>query len=164
MDEMPYVDAGGRVYNYGEFFPIEMSAFAYNEALVQEFFPISKKEAVAAHFPWRDEPERNYKITTSGDILKQVIGCAHKGICKDQCTTAFRIIPEELAMYRAMNLSLPTLCPNCRHFGRLAKRNPMKLWARACAREGCKNTFETSYAPDRHEKVYCIECYQQEIS
>ena len=29
MHEMPYQDAIGRVYRYGEFFPAELSAFAY---------------------------------------------------------------------------------------------------------------------------------------
>ena len=27
--------------------------------------------------------------------------------------------------------------------------------------KGCNNEFETSYAPDRPEIVYCERCYQQ---
>ncbi len=30
-------------------------------------------------------------------------------------------------------------------------------------KEGCQNEFETSYAPDRPEIVYCERCYQQEV-
>ena len=56
-----------------------------------------------------------------------------------------------------MKVPVPTLCPNCRHFERLAKRNPLKLWKRACAK--CNKDIETSYAPERPEIVYCIECY-----
>ncbi len=176
MDELPYVDKGGRVYRYGEFFPIELSPHAYNETLSQEFYPISKDEATASHFPWRESEAKKYKITlpageipdalsdVTDDILKQIIGCAHAGTCDDQCTTAFRIIPEELQMYRNANLPIPRLCPNCRHYSRLKERNPFKLWPRSCMKPGCENTFETSYSPDRPERVYCIPCYQQEVA
>jgi hypothetical protein len=30
-------------------------------------------------------------------------------------------------------------------------------------KEGCKNEFETSYAPEGSEIVYCERCYQQEV-
>ena len=77
--------------------------------------------------------------------------------------TAFRILPEDLKFYRRMNLPLPRLCPNCRHYQRLKQRNPLKLWHRKCMKEGCTNEFETSYAPNRPEIVYCEKCYQQEV-
>lgn len=32
---------------WGEFFPITMSPFAYNETVAQEYFPLSKEEALA---------------------------------------------------------------------------------------------------------------------
>ncbi len=116
-------------------------------------------------------------------ILQEIIGCAHKGACAHQCATAFRIIPEELAFYRRMHLPLPRLCPNCRHYERLTERNPIKLWHRQCQCAGagsengayantathqhgtgrCTNEFETSYAPERPEVVYCDQCYQSEV-
>jgi hypothetical protein len=76
-----------------------------------------------------------------------------------------------LQFYRRMNLPLPRLCPNCRHYQRLKQRNPLKLWHRTCmcGKAGhfhtgkCEVEFETSYAPDRPEIVYCEKCYQQEV-
>ncbi|MBI5622130.1 DNA-directed RNA polymerase, partial [Candidatus Falkowbacteria bacterium] len=32
-----------------------------------------------------------------------------------------------------------------------------------CKNAGCTNEFETTYAPERPERVYCEECYQKEI-
>ena len=97
----------------------------------------------------------------------------HKGDCNEQCTEAFKILPEELQFYKRNNLALPRLCPNCRHYQRLQKRNPLKLWHRSCMCEKtkhanhldirCPSEFETSYAPDRPEIVYCEKCYQQEV-
>ncbi len=175
MNDMPYTDKKGRVYKYGEFFPTELSPFAYNETIAQEYFPLTKQQAQEQGYLWKDPEPRNYQITIKSQdlpdnikdvedsILKEIIGCAHQGRCNEQCTEAFRIIPQELAFYRRMNLPLPRLCPNCRHYQRLKQRNPLKLWKRQCMAPGCPNTFETSYAPDRPEIVYCEACYLKEV-
>ena len=199
MNNMPYQDKKGRVYKYGEFFPAELSPFCYNETIAQEYFPLTKEQALEQGYSWRDPEPRNYQIdlTTAqlpdnikdvlDDIVGKVIECTHQGKCHEQCTEAFRIIPQELQFYRRMNLPLPRLCPNCRHYQRLKQRNPLKLWKRQCQCQGklgrgqtpaqtyqntcqhehgdgpCQNTFETSYAPDRPEIVYCEECYLKEV-
>ncbi|MEK7175590.1 MAG: hypothetical protein AAB693_02180 [Patescibacteria group bacterium] len=228
MNDMPYVDKKGRIYEYGEFFPPELSPFSYNETIAQEYFPLTKEEAINQGYSWKEEEIRNYEITlktedipdnikdVTDDILNQVIQCQHYNStpppnplpegegenkkvlsfgedlggaknCNEQCTTAFKIIPRELDFYRRMNLPLPRLCPNCRHYQRLKQRNPLKLWERQCQCNGgtssnniytntvthfhnlnnpeqaCRNTFQTSYSPERPEIVYCEKCYQQEI-
>lgn len=195
MNAMPYIDAGGRVYRYGEFFPIELSPFAYNETLANDHFPLTRDAAIGAGYRWRDEEKKNYVSTIAADrlpddirdvqdsILQEVIACAHAGACNDRCTVAFRLVPYELQFYRRMNIPLPRLCPNCRHYDRFRKRNPLKLWRRKCTCSGlksensiyantaqhvhgdapCPNEFETSYAPDRPETVYCEQCYNAEV-
>jgi hypothetical protein len=200
MNAQPYVDTGGRIYAYGEFFPFEISPFAYNETLAQDYFPLSKAEIVDIRkYPWRPVETKGYQITLESsdipdrihgvgeDILNQTIACLHQGECHDPCTTAFRVTGWELQFYRKMGVPLPRLCPNCRHYQRLKKTNPLKLWHRACECEGqmskvkgqnayrnmgthqhgtgkCPNEFETSYSPDRPEIVYCEGCYQQEVA
>jgi hypothetical protein len=175
MNDMPYIDTIGRVYKYGEFFPSELSPFAYNETVAQEYFPLTKQQAIDQGYKWKDKEERNYTIDIynidipdniddiNDDITTKIIECAHKGGCNQQCTEAYKIIPEELSFYRRMNLPIPRLCPNCRHGERIIERNPLKLWHRTCMKEGCNNEFETSYAPERPEIVYCESCYQKEI-
>ena len=175
MSDMPYIDTKGRIYKYGEFFPSELSPFAYNETIAQEYFPLTKVEAIEQGYRWKDKEERNYNIDIhtedipdnikdiSDNITDKIIECSHKGLCNQQCTEAFKIIEEELSFYKRMNLPIPRLCPNCRHYERLLQRNPMKLWHRSCMKEGCTNTFETSYSPERPEIVYCEKCYQNEV-
>jgi hypothetical protein len=183
MNDLPYVDKLGRTYRYGEFFPPELSPFAYNETLAQEYFPLTKKQAIGQGYRWKEPETKSYKVTMSpadlpkavkdvpDSIVNEVIGCAHAGKCNQQCTTAFKVVPQELLFYRRMNIPLPRLCPNCRHYERLAQRNPMKLWRRGCACDKTNHThqgkcpveFETSYAPDRKEIVYCEACYQNEV-
>jgi hypothetical protein len=183
MNDMPYVDKKGRKYFYGDFFPTEISQFDYNETSAQEFFPITQEEALTQGYSWKEEKERNYKITIEpkdlpdnikdvpDSIISEIIGCKHAGKCKEQCTTAFRIIDAELKFYKSQNIPLPDLCPNCRHYQRVLDRNPVKLWHRTCMCDkthphhagNCEIKFETSYAPDRPEIVYCEKCYQQEV-
>ncbi|HEY4474534.1 MAG TPA: hypothetical protein VJC06_01260 [Candidatus Paceibacterota bacterium] len=197
MNDMPYVDAKGRVYKYGEFFPSELSPYAYNEtSAYQEFWPLTKQEALEKGFTWREPEKRDYATTIASadlpdsiadaqdSITKEVIGCQHEGTCNHQCATAFKILALELEFYKKHNIPLPLLCPNCRHAERLTHRNPPKLWQRHCSCIGeasddgiyknqtkhfhdveeCPNEFETSYAPDRPEIVYCEGCYNSEVA
>ncbi|MEX2028880.1 MAG: hypothetical protein WD963_00145 [Candidatus Paceibacterota bacterium] len=175
MNTMPYIDAKGRVYKYGEFFPAELSPFSYNETIANEYYPKTKQEAQKAGFKWREKSERNYIIDIKPEdlpdhikdvdesIIGKIIGCVHGGKCNEQCTEAFKITDMELKFLKKLNFALPRLCPNCRHFQRLKKRNPLQLWHRKCMKEGCLNEFETSYAPNRPEIIYCEKCYQQEV-
>lgn len=61
------------------------------------------------------------------NIFEETICCIHKGECCHQRTVAFKITPNELQFYKKMNLHIPSLYPNCRHYERLAQRNPLKL-------------------------------------
>ncbi|MCX6752309.1 MAG: hypothetical protein NTZ87_02300 [Candidatus Nomurabacteria bacterium] len=184
MNETPFIDQKGRVFRYGEFFPSEFSPFSYQTTAACEFFPLSKAEAQEKGFVWYEPKKQNYTITLENknipdnikdvdeSIFDQVIECAHRGTCGHECTGAFRVIKMELDFLKRMNIPLPRLCTNCRHFGRLSLRNPPKFYNRVCmceqenhfhGKERCVVEFKTSYAPDRPEKVYCEKCYQQEV-
>ncbi len=183
MNDMPHIDSKGRVYKYGEFFPVELSPFFYNETIAQDYFSLSKNQALFCGFGWKEEEEKNYTIDikkgqiptiidqVNEDIINKVLECEHEGNCNEKCTKAFRIVEAEFRFYKKMNLPLPHLCPNCRHYQRLKQRNPLKLWHRQCMcekeehghRGRCPIEFETSYAPERPEIVYCEKCYQKEV-
>jgi hypothetical protein len=174
MIENPYIDSKGRSYTYGDFYPFEFSPFGYNETLALDYFPLSKERALESGYPWKEAEDRNYSITkhahdlvdsiedVSDNILTDVVECSNKGNQEYQCTVAFRVVPNELQFYRQKKLPLPRKCPNCRHYERLSYRNPMKLYHRACS-NNCGNIFESTYSPDRTEKIYCQECYQKEV-
>ena len=162
--------------SYGEFFPPDFAPFAYNECIAQEFYPMTEQSTHSQGFLWGEKDEKSYRSTiqpssipesivdVQNDIVNEVIACEHFGIgCNHGCTTAFKILSSELEFYRLLKIPLPHVCPNCRHYDRLELRNPLKLWNRQCMKEGCTNKFETSYAPDRKEIIFCETCYQQEV-
>lgn len=184
MNTRPYVDKQGKAYKYGEFFPAELAPFCYNESIAQEYFPLTKEHALTQGYSWKELEARAYAITNKppeladhikdvpDSITQEIIACAHarpresasgqyQSGCVEQCATAFKITPAELALYRRMNIPLPRLCPNCRHYQRLAKQNPFKLYSRTCNK--CQKAIETTYAPDRPELIYCESCYQTEV-
>ena len=175
MAEVPYKDAQGIEYRYGEFFPSELSPFAYNETTAQEFFPLSAETASGNGFAWAVREARNYTPTilagsvpdtiaeVGDEVTKDIIECANKGDMKKNCATAFRIIPDELGFYRRFSLPLPAKCPNCRHAERMELRNPPRFHKGICAVEGCGKEFTTAY-PDGTSNLYCREHYLQNVS
>jgi len=177
MNDMPYVDKKDRVYKYGEFFPVELSPFGYNETSGQDFMPMSKEAVQEAGFNWRDLKAQESQPTFSAQNLPDAIKDSSTEIIKENfgclsCGKAYRVILKEYQFLKQFHLPLPRLCPECRHQARLKLRNPLKLWHRQCMCEKsnhghesrCPNEFETSYAPDRSEIVYCEQCYNAEVA
>jgi hypothetical protein len=169
MNDLPYIDKNGLIYEYGDFFPFEFSPLAYNESIAFDYMPLNKEEAIKNGFLWRDPNVREFQTTIKGSGLPNSIDDVSESIIKeiiacDKCERAYRIIPIELQFYKRIGLPLPHLCHNCRFLDRFVFINTPKLWHRSCMKEGCENEFETSYAPDRPEIVYCESCYNQEVN
>jgi len=175
MDEMPYIseirnskhEIRKIIYQYGEFFPAELSAFPYNDTLAQRFFPLTKEEALTQGYKWLDEEKRTYPITQkAGDlpdhiknaldsILQEVIECA-------TCGKGFRIIPMELKFLRERNFPLPRQCPFCRideKFSQWIKN--LRVIPRTC--DKCGASFTTNYTQDEAPVIYCKTCYNNEV-
>jgi len=167
MNDMLYIDAKGKKYGYGEFFPTELSPFPYNDTLAQRFFPLTKEEALRGGYKWRDEEKRTYPITKKAadipdhikdapdSILQEVIECA-------ACGKGFRIIPMELNFLRTRNLPLPRQCPFCRideKFSQWIKN--LRVIPRTC--DKCGVSFTTNYTKEEAPVIYCKTCYNNEV-
>lgn len=171
MKEVPYVDKKGIKYFFGENFPYELSDFAYNETGAGDFFPLTKEEALAGGYNWKDKEKKNYKVTikssdlpetikeVSDSILNEVIECAEKD--NPNSVGAYRITANELSFYRRMDLPLPRVCFDIRHTRRLNKRPPLKIIMRHCSK--CDVEVETVYTEEYAPIIYCEKCYQQEV-
>ncbi|OGJ01370.1 hypothetical protein A3I95_00050 [Candidatus Nomurabacteria bacterium RIFCSPLOWO2_02_FULL_44_12] len=169
MMDMPYVDKKGRKYGHGEFFPPEISPFAYNETVAQDYFPITKKEAEEKGFSWREYRGGEYQTTIKGKDLPQTIAEVTDSILNEviECEITkkpFKILEQELSFYRRFDLPLPPIHPDERHNRRLKLRNPMILRKRMCF-FGDKEV-DTTYLPVEEggpEKVVCTEHYNKEV-
>ncbi len=162
---------------WGEFFPIANAPYAYNESTVGEYFPLSKSEAVAQGYRWREsfQETRGQENCAVGDIvgsdMYDYAKLKDKIFACTSCARNYRLIEHEVSFYKRFNLPLPTQCFFCRHQARMDTRIPPQLYHRPCMctqnnhghTENCPNEFETSYAPERPEIVYCESCYQKEV-
>ena len=163
---------------YGEFFPPQIAPVYYNETQGNLYMPMTKDEVLAKGWHWEENiPGTFGKETVSSasvpdkiedvpdSYLSEIFSCTN-------CSKNYNITQNELLFYRKENLPFPRRCPNCRYKRRFDLRPPRKLWHRTCMCDkkhthhlntGCPNEFETTYAPERPEKVYCESCYNKEV-
>jgi len=153
---------------WGEFFPATSSVFGYNETAAQDYFHLTKEGILKHGWKWKEEENDIPKVSRTipasqlpahiedvpDDILNWAITCEITG-------RLFKLVKPELELYRKMKFPVPHLHPDERHHRRMALRNPRRLWQRTCAK--CQEPIETTYAPERPEKVYCEECYLKEV-
>lgn len=168
-----------KVGEWGEFLPPAMSSFGYNETAAYEQFPLTKEAALVKGFKWEDSPRGTYgketviwndfpdsinDLPNDFNLNKAIFVCL-------ECKKNYRVIDSELVFYKRLEIPIPRSCPDCRHIKRFKNRGPNKLWHRVCMCEKenhqhpgkCEIEFETNYAPDRPEIIYCEKCYQQEV-
>ncbi len=188
MDDMPYIDSGGIIYKYGEFFPIELSPIGYNNTVAMQHFPLIKEEALNKNYKWIEVPRGEYKITLDSAKIPESIKEVYENISKEvlecqNCKNPYRILQNEFLFLKKENLPLPRICSECRHERRISDRLKLFLYKRICMCAGemdttgqykntvkhshgdknCSEEFKTGYSPDRPEIVYCEKCYQEEV-
>ncbi len=154
---------------WGEFFPIKYSLFEYNETIAQDFFPVSREEAVRNGWRWYESEKEADRIDidyvlpdgivdTGDEVCKQILKCEVSG-------RPYKIIPAELKFYRKMILPLPRKCPEQRFKERLLLRLPEELFERECAK--CGIVMQTPYDSSRDDfselEICCEKCYREEV-
>ncbi len=166
-----------RTGEFGEFFSPQISPVGYNETQGNLYMPLSREDVLSRDWRWEDSLQGTIgketiksaeipdKIEDISDLyLKEVFACV-------DCSKNFNITQNELFFYKKEEIPLPRKCPNCRYKRRFDLRPPRKLWHRACMcssgehghDQKCQVEFETTYAPERKEKVYCESCYNKEV-
>lgn len=145
---------------WGEFFPFWCSPFGYNESKAQEYYPLSREEALKRGMQWSDyaPPVPSGSTIDSPDDIRTVDDVIVERVLKcDETGVLFKITAQELAFLRKKKLPIPRLSPQRRYEKRMAFRNPRTLFTRNCSK--CSAEIQTTYAPDRLEKVFCERCY-----
>ncbi len=152
-----------------EFFPGSISPFGYNETADNEYFPLSRDEAIAKWFKWQDKeypinvpdwielvkwqdlPENINDV--DDEILKKAVIC-------EVSWKPFRIVKPELEFYRKHWLSLPRKHPDIRYLRRIQKKPQKSLYLRACS--NCSKQVISVYPADSEFRIYCQDCYNKE--
>ena len=130
---------------YGEFFPLKFSPYAYNNSFACLIFALSETQVGSFGANWYDETKDDLSYqkqdmlqpeeipanidAIEDDMLKKVL------ICK-VTKRPFRITADELEFYRRKRLPLPTAHPNERIKNRYILANPYRLYDESCGRCG----------------------------
>jgi hypothetical protein len=125
---------------WGEFFPVSASPYAYNDSVAQLYLPLAREEALRRGYRWNDEEARQTAprdaIVPPGaiadvpdSIVDAVLKCEATG-------RGFKLNRAELDFYRKMSLPVPRLCPEERHRRRAKRFHHFRLYPRQCARTG----------------------------
>ncbi|MEK7569771.1 MAG: hypothetical protein AAB500_02705 [Patescibacteria group bacterium] len=171
------IDHMKKTREFGEFMPPSIAPVCYNETQGQRYLPMTKEEVLRRGWQWEDKILGTYGKETmepedipdnikdiKDDITKEVLKCIN-------CSKNYNIVPYEFTFYKNENMPIPRLCFDCRYMRWFNLRPPRKLWHGKCRcnlenhdHNGlCPNEFETAFAPERKEKVYCESCYNKEI-
>lgn len=145
---------------WGEFFPSSMSPFCYNETTANQYYPLTKEHALEKGYKWKEKDKKEYqeqKYEVPDDIEDVPDSIINKILACEDCGKNYKIIQQELEMYRKRGNPIPLKCPDCRHKERMDARNPRKLFERKC--DKCSTEIKTTYKEGRPETVYCEKCY-----
>jgi hypothetical protein len=135
----------------GLFFPIKYSPLAYNESAAQDFYPLSKAGILEHGYQWRD-PQA---ILSSSEASSPNVT-----LCKE-CRSPYRITPVESKFYLSFHLFVPEICPDCRIFKRIERRNSYQLLDRECGK--CGVEIESAYEKNAFPLMYCDDCFRDEF-
>ncbi len=134
---------------WGQSFLPAFTRYAYNETVANQYYPLSKDQALALGYQWRDE------------VLEKLEGQPENVVVCSATGKPFRLTKQELEFYKKMELPLPSKHPSVRMSERDAKRTSRTLWKRTC--DNCKTAMYSTYSPTRPEKVYCEACYLKTV-
>lgn len=149
---------------YGEFMPIRLSYYPYNQTLAQDYFPLTREEALSRGYKWKDIDPKQYKqagVQVPKNIEEVPDNIAGELLSCEKCSRNYKIISQELSLYKKMHLPAPRACPECRYMDLMKMKNPRHLYDRKCNK--CDVQIKTTYSPERPEIVYCENCYLKEI-
>jgi len=150
---------------YGEFFPISLSPFGYNETNADEFAPLTKEQALQSGYAWRDEdPQTIYSgpqvqipdhiKDVADELTSQILTCQETG-------KLYKIIPQELDFYRKMGVPVPRNSVDQRHKNRFHLQKPHVLYQRSCSQ--CGVGLKSVYSPSDPDVILCESCYLKTV-
>lgn len=149
---------------WGEFFPVTSSPFAYNETIAQDNQPLTRDQAAMIGYSWKEASPKlssgsAYEVPDHiDDVEDRITSCFLECAI---CEAPYKIMALELRFYRKMGIPIPRKCPSCRRKERFARTGSYDMWNRECAR--CGNEIMSKYSPERPEIVFCEDCYLERV-
>lgn len=130
---------------WGQFFPVQISAIPYNHSLAQRFFPMIEADARAQGYSWFERDElANQKAISADDLPDGLPEGNNPLVAKSaQSGRSFLITAKELEKYHRLQVPLPRLTYDERMTVRAEKLGGVTLRSSQCAKTGIP--IQTAY-------------------
>lgn len=150
---------------FGEFFPVEHSQFAYNETTAFQWYPLAKEEVLRRGWRWRDElPGSRGRETLQElpDLLSDIPeAITDELLACESCGRNYKFIKQEMDFYRRHSIAPPRSCFGCRRKRRAALRNPRHIGNRRC--DSCGQSTVSTHPAGSAYPVFCESCYLSSV-
>lgn len=149
----------------GDFFPISMCPFSYNETSAQNYYPTDEAGARTIGAMWLPEgagPTSAKGREMLADHVRHYAAAARaqelsESVVESTSGELYRIIPQELALHLQQGIALPRESFRERNSRRINSRPPYELREEQCA---CCQAAVTTPWPAGGRQIYCAACYQ----
>ncbi|MBU0727714.1 hypothetical protein KKA95_03445 [Patescibacteria group bacterium] len=152
---------------WGNFFSTEISPFAYNETIANEYYPMSEKEVLDNGWEWKKQRDEVLNVSKTipadrlpdsiseipNDILNWAIEC-------EKTKRPFKVQKGELSFYRKLKLPIPHFHPDVRFEMRMQRKRPRKLFEAKCNK--CGDNINSSFQASNNSQILCEKCYLSE--
>ena len=155
-----------RTGEYGEFFPVDLSPFAYNETIASVYMPLSKEIAIGLGFRWKNDMPGTYNqetLTEIPDTIEEISESIITEILKcEKSSRNYNITKQEFDFYKRLKIPIPRLHPDERNKNRLSIRPDRRLYDTFCSISGVP--IKTAYPLHRRPKnIVSDEVYKNEV-
>jgi hypothetical protein len=146
---------------WGEFFHHSLSPFPYNDTKAQDYYPLTKEEALNRGYTWRDTNKQDFKPATITKLPDNIADTPetlpNETLACEETGKNYRITPQEFKFYKRLNIPIPRKHPDTRYKDRKQFRHKRKLTERTCP--GCQTPVLSVFKKEDPERILCEKCY-----
>ena len=165
MTEMPYIDKKGNKHHFGDFLPIELSYFGYNDSMANDVFPLTEKEIKENGFKYQENQHRDtIEGVLSVDNIPDDINDVKNEILNNIYVSngrQYKITKDELNFYKKYQIPIPRESFHDRFIRRSKLMTSFKLYKSKSSKSG--EEIVTSHDPKDGLNVYSINEYKKEF-
>ncbi|MFA7192344.1 MAG: hypothetical protein WC089_03545 [Candidatus Paceibacterota bacterium] len=167
MIEMPYVDSNGLVYSYGDFLPVELSYFGYNDSVANDLYPMDEADILDKKYPYQNTKHKDIVVgALNSDLLPDSIydvddSILSRTIVSKKTQRYYKITPDELAFYRKHSIPIPRESFYERYNRRFKLSTSFRLYKSKSSKSG--DDVVTCYDPSDNNIVWSLDEYKNEF-
>ncbi len=148
---------------WGQYFPMRLSAHPYNISLAQRYFPLTYHEVRRQGLLWWEEDIKEFPGAINASELPEGLPDSDDSITvrSAESQQPFRITTQEIKSYRKFGVPLPRTTYRERMEGRTKLVGKLKLVQRRCEKTG--QQVLTAYDDESRVRIFAKDVFEREF-